>query len=133
MESSVQKLGIDEVQVHTTRLKNWILAAITDLRSYNEGREVLLAFDQDIGAALKQACNEDFDSEALILAKASNIIRRDIFKLKQCFDGQFLPDCQEKSIPSTRTALVNMILAGPNIRDQTVQDKPTARASQTIS
>ena len=78
-------------------------------------------------------CNEDFDSEALILAKASNIIRHDIFKLKQCFDGQFLPDCQEKSIPSTRTALVNMILAGPNIRDQTVQDKPTARASQTIS
>lgn len=131
--SRIQKFGIDEVQVHTTRLKNRILAAVPDLRSYNEGREVLLAFDQDIGASLKQACNGDFDSEALTLAKASNIIRRDIFKLKQCFDGQFLPDCQQKSIPSTLTALINMILTGPNIKDQTVEDKPTARASQTIS
>lgn len=131
--SRLQKLGVNDVQVHTTRLKNRILAAIPDLRAHTEGREVLLAYDQDIGAALKQACNEDFDSEALTLAKASKIIRRDVFKLKQAFNGRFPTDCQETAVPSTLTALVNMILAGPNIKEQSVQDKPTSPANQTIS
>ena len=66
--------------VHTTKPKDRILAAIPDLRSQTEGRDILLIYDEDIGTALKQACNDDCVSDALILAKASNIIRRDVFE-----------------------------------------------------
>ena len=86
-------LGVYDVTVHSTRLKNRILAAIPGLRAYNEGREVLLAFDKDVGLALRQACKEDFDSEALTLAKVAKIIRRDIFEMKQSFGGNFPAGC----------------------------------------
>lgn len=129
----LHELGFQDAQVHTTRLKERILSAVPDLRAQMDGREVLLAYDQDIGAALKQACKEDFDADALVLANASKIIRRDIFKQKQNFNGRFPPDCQEKSVPSSLTALVNMILTGPDIKEQTLQNKPMSCASKTIS
>jgi len=94
----LNELGLDQVQVHTTRLKDRLLAAIPDLRSQTEGRDILPIYDEDIGTALKQACHDDCDSDALILAKASNIIRRDVFELTQSFNGRFPVDCQEKNM-----------------------------------
>ena len=53
----LQELGFPKEQVHTTRLKLRLLAAISDLTVHTQGREVLLAFDQDIGNALKEVCD----------------------------------------------------------------------------
>ena len=127
----LNELGLDQVQVHTTRLKDRILAAIPDLKSQTEGRDILLIYDEAIGTALKQACNDDCD--ALILAKASNIIRRDVFELTQSFNGRFPVDCQEKAVPQSLAALVNMLLIGPNIKDQCAEDKPLSHGAKTIS
>ena len=131
--SRLNELGLDQVQVHTTRLKDRLLAAIPDLRSQTEGRDILLIYDEDIGTALKQACNDDCDSDALILAKASKIIRRDVFKLAQSFNGSFPVDCQEKAVPQSLAALVNMLLTGPNIKDHCAEEKPISYGAKTIS
>ena len=98
--SRLNKLGLDQVQVHTTRLKDRLLAAIPDLRSQTEGRDILLIYDEDIGKALKQACNDDCDSDALILAKASQIIRRDVFKLAvSCCISEYVTDWTQYQRP----------------------------------
>jgi len=129
----LNEFGLDQVQVHTTRLKDRILAAIPDLRSQTEGRDILLVYDEDIGTALKQACNDDCDSDALNLAKASNIIRRDVIELTQSFNGRFPVDCQENAVLQSLAALVNMLLTGPNIKDQCAEDKPISHGAKTIS
>lgn len=72
--SSLQQLGIIiNGRVHSTDLKNRILASIDDLTSYKKGRDVFLVFNSDIGSALVNACDLDYDDEAAILAKAANI------------------------------------------------------------
>ena len=130
----LQELGFPEEQVHSTRLKLRLLAAISDLRAHTQGREVLLAFDQDIGKALKQVCEQDFDSQALILAKAPKIVRHDIFAQKQIFNRTFSKDCQNESTPSSLTALVSMVLSEPDIKAQTtLTEHPQSQACKAIS
>ena len=46
---------------NNTNLKTRILAHQQDLQAYMEGRDVLLAFSKDVGAALQQAYKRDFD------------------------------------------------------------------------
>ena len=61
--SRLKQLGIVEAgTLHSTRLKNRILACIPSLRDYTQGQDTLLAFDSDIGAALQQVCEEDKDT-----------------------------------------------------------------------
>ena len=64
---------------NNTHLKTSILAHQQDLQVYREGRDVLLAFSKDVGAALQQAYERDFDDEAWILSQAAKIVRRDMF------------------------------------------------------
>ena len=59
-----------EGKVHSTRLKNRILSQIDDLTAHNEGREVLLAFNCDVGEALTSAASINYDDEGFVLAKA---------------------------------------------------------------
>ena len=49
---------------NNTHLKTRILAHQQDLQVYREGRDVLLAFSKDVGAALRQAYERYFDDEA---------------------------------------------------------------------
>ena len=81
-------------RIHSTRLKNRILAHFEDLKEFKEGREVFLAFERDIGEALFTACSIDYDDEGYILAEAAKIIRRDIFRHQQkAFTGSFEAGC----------------------------------------
>ena len=65
---------------HDTRpLTLNIIAHFPDLKAYKEGRDVLLAFDKDIRAPLRKLCKEDFDDEAICLARAAKIVRKDMF------------------------------------------------------
>ena len=105
-------------RVHSTKLKNQILRYFPDLEEHKQGRDVLLAFNQDLGSALQKACGQDADDDAIHLARAANIVRRDMLKIKTAFSGSFDTYCQEDSVPHTLTGLVGMVLNGSNIRDQ---------------
>ena len=62
--SRMEQLGVKvDMRVHTTRLKERLLCEFTDMRPHKKGRDVLLAFEEDIGTALARAC--DFDSEVM--------------------------------------------------------------------
>ena len=100
--SRLEYLGVEQhVRPHSTELKNRILAHIPELKAYKEGREVLLAFDSDMGYAIHKFCDEDYDSEAICLAKAAKIVRRDMLELRAMFTGSFDQDCQQKSVPKS--------------------------------
>ena len=74
----LEQLGVKEhARPRSTELKNLILAQIPDLRAH---RDVLFAFDEDMGPALRRVCDDDYDSEAFCLARAAKIIRRDMFE-----------------------------------------------------
>ena len=74
----------------------------------------MLVFDEDTGAALGKACEQDSDSDAVHLARAAEIVHRNIFSSNRSFEE----NCQEKSVPHQLLALVSMELEGPNIKDQ---------------
>ena len=66
-------------KVNTTRLKQRLLAAIPELRAETQGREVVLAFNADIGNFVKIACSYSSDETAIYLARVAQIIRKEIF------------------------------------------------------
>ena len=104
-----------------------------DLQAYNEGRNVKLIFNKDIGTAIRKACEYDFDDDAVHLAKAAQIIRRDIFKTQHSFNGTFSPKCQEESLPTSLLTLINLILVGSNIQKHSTTEDVTKASSLAIS
>ena len=52
-------------RIHSTDLKNRILAYMPGLQAYKQGRHVLLSFNDDVGHALRDACLDDCDDEAI--------------------------------------------------------------------
>ncbi|CAC5382291.1 unnamed protein product [Mytilus coruscus] len=132
----LEQLGVViEGRINTTHLKNRILAAIPDLQSHKQGRDVLLIFNEDVGEALKQATSYSCDDEGIIIAKAAKIVRRDMFDTRYSFTGTFNDSCQHESVPQTLVSLVRMILGGPNIETQSsniVESQTTLTISQLL-
>ena len=115
----LEQLGIEQPsRVRSTTLKTRILAQFPDISEHKEGRDILLAFNKDIGLALKKAFNSNYDDDAICLAKAASIVRRDMLKTKALFSGSFSNDSQENAIPHSFLALTRMILDGPDIQSQ---------------
>ena len=56
--------------------------------------------------ALQQACERDFDNEAMTLLKATGIIRRDMLDTKSKFNGTFNNSCQQESVPESLKTLI---------------------------
>ena len=82
-------------------------------REYKEGKEAILAFENNIGEVLRCAASIDYDDEGYILAVAARIIRRDAFSFDhQSFGGHFEYGYQEESTPKSLQALVTMLLRG---------------------
>ncbi len=64
----MEQLGIKlDTRIHTTRLKQRLLAQFTDMQAQKKGRDVLMAFEEDIGTALTKACELDSDNEPFTL------------------------------------------------------------------
>lgn len=57
----LSQLALDKSveRVHSTRLKDKLLTHFPKMRAQQEGRDVLLIFESDIGPALKKACQYD--------------------------------------------------------------------------
>ena len=131
----LENLGAEQPsRIHTTRLREKLEAALPDLVSYKRGRDIHLAFDRHMGEIMKVACERDDDLEALQLARAAHIIRRDIFDHKNSlFDGSFPDNCQSNSVPTSLKALVSMVLEGPCSNTESVDNISTSSTSIAIS
>ena len=135
--SRLEQMGVDISQrVHSTRLKERLIQQCPELTSYKDGREVLLAFNEDIAAVLKKATENNIDSEAMLIAKAANIIRRDLLNMeKSKFRGTFEANCQEDSVPQSLRSLIEMIMGGASIETQSsnvVENQAALTVSQLI-
>ena len=111
----LEQLGVVSPDVNSTRLKEKLPREMPELEAYQKGRNVLLAFHKDVGSTLSQACEY---TEAIILAKAAKIIRRNMLDHKSKFDGQFHEGCVEEAIPPTLLQFVSMIEYGADIKSQ---------------
>jgi hypothetical protein len=101
--------------------------------------QVLLMFDKDVGIAIKKAYERDYDSKAIHIARAAQLIRQDIFAIRNTFNGTFSQEYVNNCVPSSLVELVNMILYGPEIRTSSEDEKEDAkwedipRITQTIA
>ena len=104
--------------IHSTKLKNGLLSYISDMDAHKQGRDVVLICNEDICTALKKACEGDTDMDAIYLAEAAKLVRRDLLKIKSEFTGSY-EECHENSVPVSLLALVSMVVYGTNITTQT--------------
>ena len=132
----LQQLGGDtSTRVHSTHLKDRILANVAGLQAHRQGRDVMLAFNEDVEQALKNLYEQDFDSQAMILSQAAKIIRQDVLNTTSKFSGTFENNCQRDSVPESLKTLIGMMLGGPNIQTQSsnmIEAQTTLSISQLI-
>jgi hypothetical protein len=95
-----------------------IQAHFPDLREPTEGRDTLLAFNDDVGKVLRKILSEECDDNGVHLAKAAEIVRKEMLKIRAAFNGSFTAQCQKESVPESLLSLVQMILHGPSITKQ---------------
>ena len=114
-------LGVEgQSYVHSSNLKERIMSHFPTMQAHKEGRDVLLVFGDDVGPAIKRACQMDCDDDGHHLAKAASIVRRDMLESRESkFNGMFQDNDQHNSVPSSLLALVGMILDGPSIKTRT--------------
>ena len=118
--------------VNSTRLKERLLGHCPYLKAAKQGRDILLTYDTAIGDAILQACSDN-DSEAIHLAKAAAIVRKQLFEFGHAFSGSLCEEDTTTRVPKTLLALVNMILDGPSIESQSRKEKSANQAAKTIS
>ena len=114
------QLSVSSPCVHSTRLKDRILANFPELHAFKEGRDILLISNKDVGTALRQACENDADDDAYILAQAARIVRKEILNSTTQFSGTFSENCQVEAVPLSLQTLVAMICHGTNITEQSL-------------
>ena len=119
-------------RIHSTDLKERLLANVPGLQPHKKGRDIFLAFNDEVAPALQQACERDFNNEAMTLLKATRIIRRDMLDTKSTFDLTFNNSCQQESVPESLKTLIGMILGGTDIKIQS-SDLTEAQTSLSIS
>ena len=78
---------------------------------------------------MAKVVEQDDDDDAVQLAHAAKIVRKDIFEKSSSFNGSFRNGCQEDSVPELLLALVSMILDGPTTENQI----STTQAALTIA
>ena len=109
----LEQLGIESPAVHATRLKDQLLVHIPELQAHREGRDVMLAFEKDACLQLTEASKY---GEAIPMAKAARMIRRDMLQHKSQFNSTCLDGCLEDSVPSLLLQFVCMIEHGTDIK-----------------
>jgi hypothetical protein len=118
-QTRLQELDPTAVQkVNSTRLKDRILSMVPDLQAQQQGREVVLIFNSDVGEIVKIASAQSNDDDGIQLVRAAQIVRKEILQQEYSFDGSFQPGCEQNVVPQSLLALVRMILQGPSIQDQ---------------
>ena len=84
--------------VHSTRLNLKILEEIPGLREEKQGKDVVLTLDGEMGRAIFEACQYSSQDDGFILAKATKIIRKDLFEKDVSFNGDLSINKQNQVI-----------------------------------
>src|SRR6218665_1629253 len=111
----LEELGLPVSGVNSSRLKERLCKNIAGLKSYKQGRECVLAFEDGIGQALVDLCRINNDDNAICLARAADIIREQLF-LNDDDESSMIGD--QNCVPGSLVMLVQMILEGSSIKDQ---------------
>jgi len=109
----LEQIGVDSPDVNSTRFKEQLLTRIPDLEAHKKGRDVLLACKEDISSVLSDASKY---SEAIHLAKAANIIRKEMLDHKTKFSTEFSEEFGAEAIPPSLLQFVCSIEHGVDIR-----------------
>ena len=118
--SRLKQLGVNIIGcTHTSRLKERILAVVPELEEHKQGRDILLAFKEDVAMTIRRA-REDCDKEAMYLAWAATIVRGEMMMIENSFDGSFDQDCQHNSVPESLLLLVNIFCMGQTSKHKQV-------------
>ena len=132
-KSRMEQLGSNpEKRVNSTRLKEKLLAQIPGLEAHSTKYHVVISFSESTGSTLLEASQRDHDKDAVILMRAAQIVRKDIFQTKHRFQGSLLDDSYNDT-PASLTTLVQMILAGTSIENQAEAGKEVGAATDSIS
>ncbi len=115
--------------VHSTRLKDRIVASFPELQAFKDGRDILLTSKEDIGTTLRLVCEKDLDNDAYILAQAARIVRKEIVNTTVQFDDSFPENYQVKGLPQSLQTLVAMLCDGPSIKEQSLGTQNQAQLS----
>ena len=100
--NTLEQLGVSiPKRINTTRLKERLLDQMPNLKVYTKGRDVVLAFDDDIADALIIASQFKKDSDIMHSAKTAQIVRKEMLEKKQAFDGSFPPEALTESVPDS--------------------------------
>ena len=111
----LEQFGVKASDVNSTRLKNKLFELIPELEAHKQGRDVLLAFQSDIGLALSKAFEyKDLSS----LGKAAKIFRRHMLDHKSIFDGTFDDGCVDDAVPPSLLQFVGMVEHEADIKSQ---------------
>ena len=135
----LQELGVEGEYIHASRLKNKLLSQIPDLSAYtskhSQGQGIYFMFDYDVAELVQEASlQKDYDMDAIYIARAAEIVRRDMFQKGAGFSGSFERNCQENSVPNSLKTLVDMVLLGPSIENQSKNvEQKTRQTSLTVS
>ena len=87
-----------------------------------------MAYEKDIGTLINFACEEDHDSDAMVLAKAAKFVCKQIFDYQSKFNGSF-NECQRTAVLDVIVTLIRMILEGTNIE---CTDHPDSVSSSNV-
>ena len=87
MVSTVFKF-VDLCRSYLTRIEE-----LGVLKRAKEGRDILFAFQEDIGQALRKAYEKDYDDVAMHLATAANIVHKDMLEMQATFTGSLDENC----------------------------------------
>ena len=116
--AELEQIDVKEVKVHPGRLKTRLLKQLPGLRAEKKGKDILLMFSKDIGSTIQHAITGDMDDDAVILAKAAKIVRKEMFSKEYKFTGSFEENCERNAVSKSLLALTRMILEGPSITNQ---------------
>ncbi len=132
-ESRLGDLGISK-EVNKVRFKERVLLHFPNAQEQNDGKNVILVFDQGLQQILKKSMESDSQEDMFILMKAARIVRNDIFSFNGFnFNASFPQACQKGSLPMTLKLLVTMLLRGADIVDQDSSDSQACLSvAQTI-
>ena len=123
----IQGVTAENPEIHSTRLKEKLIEAIPGLTAHVKNREVLLAFEEDIGSLISRALSGENNGNALCLERTANIVREEMFNESSSATGSATQSCQKGSVPQALLSLVSMVLEGPNAKRQ-LTGKPSQAA-----
>lgn len=77
-----------------------------DLQAFQQGRDILLAFKNEIRVVLGKVLNSDADDNAKHFPRAAATVRKGKSRTELNFNGELSSSCQEGAAPSSLKSLV---------------------------